>query len=329
MTCFRPMVAYWYKPEFMHDKPFGLEKPIFLMPFAGLEYDYSALLRVPPELRLCLREYLIPCGKCEGCRMDNLRQWQFRAECELKEHEQSAFITLTVSEDQMDKVFPNRCLVHRPFQLFFKRLRKKIGLSVRYLMCGEYGTNSMRPHYHCIVFGWWPSDAVFFKAHDTYCDYLSDTVGRCWTDPDDGSSYGFHTVSPASETAIRYLVGYVLKKCGSSYPVSSPPYLRASCRPSLGLGFFKKYKDDIFSQSGDLQFPNAYVYCGGRKQSLPRYFCKKYAECADNADYVSFMEFRQKCLAERPLVDKCDLDRMADYYKCVTEASHKKRPNEV
>lgn len=42
----------------------------------------------------------------------------------------------------------------RPWQLFCKRLRKRlpVGVSLRYYMCGEYGGKKNRPHYHAIMF---------------------------------------------------------------------------------------------------------------------------------------------------------------------------------
>lgn len=330
MSCTSPLVAWWYKPEFQESRPGGLSRPVIMCKWQGTKYDYSVPLRVPALARPCLQQYLLPCGKCLACRMANCQQWTFRALCELDAHEVSAFITLTVDDSHMQSVFPSFCLCHRPFQLFMKRLRKEIApLQVRYIMCGEYGTHTFRPHYHVIVFGWFPTDAQPFHYRGSYVDFTSATIKRLWSDSDTGESYGFHTVALANEQTIRYLVGYVLKKVDLPSNMAVPPYLRVSTRPALGLDFYKKYESMLFAHDADLHYPNQYVYCGRKKIGLPRYFLKKYQDFADNVDYVSLLKARSRAIAEKPPVDKSDLDRLADYLKCVTLGSHKFRENEV
>lgn len=95
----------------------------------------------------------IPCGKCVLCRRARAEQIGIRAMFEMKGYpslQDHAFVTLTVSDDRLHEVFPGSRLQHRPFQLFMKRLRKR-GVDVRYLMCGEYGERTHRPHYHAIL----------------------------------------------------------------------------------------------------------------------------------------------------------------------------------
>lgn len=323
MPCFHPNVAFWYKPEYADSRPFGLERPMIMGPFMGLDYDYSVALHVKPELRLCLQQYLFPCGKCEGCRIMNMQQWTFRGLCELDKYPVSAFVTLTVDDHFMNTVFPGWHVSHRHFQLFMKRFRKRFpDIGVRYLMCAEYGTHSSRPHYHVVLFGWFPSDYVLLKDMGSYQVFTSNTLSDLWP-------YGFHTVSLANDRTIRYLVGYVMKKCDARFDKEYPPYLRVSTRPAIGLDFFEKYKSELFCKSEDLQFPNSFVFCGSSKSSLPRYFVKKYKQLADNADYVSLMKYRSKKLAEKKPLDKCDLERLEDYFREVTKASHDQREFEV
>lgn len=323
MSCYHPLVAYWYKPEFLASRPGGLSRPVFISEYEGTKYDYSVSLRVPFLARSCLQQYLIPCGKCIGCRLDNCRQWTFRGLCELDEHSISAFITLTVDDEHMSIVFPNGRLQYRPFQLWLKRLRKMIApLQIRYMMCGEYGTHTCRPHYHCIVFGWFPPDYVYFGSPTgKYNVYISDSLKSLWP-------YGFHTVSVANEQTIKYLVGYVLKKVDCDYPRDAPPFLHVSTRPALGLSFFQKYYHEIYSHDGDLQFPNNFVYCGDVRQRVPRYFDKKFNEL-HNVDYVSLLKYRASLLSSKTPLEKCDLQREEDWLKSVTKASHSQRVNEV
>lgn len=329
MSCLHPKVAFWFKPQYLDWKGYrGFNKPVFVGDFRG--WDNVDPPNMPLDVSDKMQAYLMPCGKCLGCRIMNAMQWQFRAECELTKYPVSAFVTLTVNEDSMEKVFPGRELQHRPFQLFMKRFRKAFG-SYRYMMCGEYGTNSLRPHYHVILFGWFPNDVQLWSWNDVYANYISDSLGRLWRDPVDSSSYGFHTVAYANPATIRYLVGYVLKKCDSDCGSLRSPYLRVSTRPAIGLDWYNRYKKEIFCHGNDLTFPNSVVYSlsSGQRQALPRYFLKRFEDEADNVDYVSLKQFRLDELSKRPPVELSDLRREEDYLLQVTKESHKKRINEV
>jgi len=46
-----------------------------------------------------------------------------------------------------------------------KRLRKHYsGRTIRYYMCGEYGENMGRPHYHAVFFNLRFADQLYFKS---------------------------------------------------------------------------------------------------------------------------------------------------------------------
>lgn len=330
MTCFHPSVAAWYKPEYQASRPGSLSKPLFLGLFRGLDVDYTASITLPAWITDKLTLYQLPCGKCEGCRVAQMQQWQFRAECELKNHADNAFITLTVDEPHMNEVFPFYMVRHRFFQLFMKKLRKGLKTTkIRYIMCAEYGTHTLRPHYHVIVFGWFPPDYQYFYTGKTgYTVYTSDCLNRLWTNSD-GDSLGYHTVSVANSQTVRYLVGYVMKKSGSLYyPGFAPPYLRVSTRPAIGLDWYRKYGDSVFAHSG-LNFPNDYVYLGRSKISVPRYYVKKFKENADNVDSVMLSNSRRTALMELPMLDICDLQYKEDYFKQRVKSSHNLRCTEV
>ena len=109
----------------------------------------------------------IPCGKCIGCRLDYTRTWADRLMLELSTTpgQKASFITLTYSPDTVpfcfdedndpDHVSPvSMTLYKRDFQLFMKRLRFSFPeKKLRFLGTGEYGSSSLRPHYHLILFG--------------------------------------------------------------------------------------------------------------------------------------------------------------------------------
>ena len=117
------------------------------------------------ELNVPGVEYInIPCGKCDGCRLDYARQWADRCMLEAKYHDKNSFITLTYNDDNIPVAENgNYTLVKKDFQDFMKRLRESIGdVKIRYYACGEYGSKSLRPHYHAIIFGYdFSEDPIF------------------------------------------------------------------------------------------------------------------------------------------------------------------------
>lgn len=107
---------------------------------------------------------IVPCGKCPECLQKRSEDWAFRIKQEMKQCTSALFLTLTYERTPISKNgFPT--LVKRDFQNFMKRLRKhidsypdKMGYSVihpkrdiKYYACGEYGTKTLRPHYHAIM----------------------------------------------------------------------------------------------------------------------------------------------------------------------------------
>ena len=173
----------------------------------------------------------LPCGKCLLCRKRRAQEIAIRALFEIKSYDplqQHSFITLTVDDDHMKEVFPGARLQHRPFQLFMKRLRKR-GIDVRYLMCGEYGEKTHRPHYHAVLFGWYPSDSYFDACG---CYHGSKMLEQLWP-------FGHLTVDRVNENRVFYVSGYTLK-FGSDQE-RWRPYVRWSRRPGLG----SKYIDDF------------------------------------------------------------------------------------
>ena len=68
----------------------------------------------------------LPCGRCIGCRLERSRQWAIRCMHEASLHKDNVFVTLTYSDEALEKAgnLTLRELRHVDFQLFMKRLRK-------------------------------------------------------------------------------------------------------------------------------------------------------------------------------------------------------------
>lgn len=71
-------------------------------------------------------------------------------------------------------------LYYRDIQLFLKRIRKHIfkyyGEKIRFYVIGEYGTKSLRPHWHCLLFFNSPKLSQAFED----CENLGTTSRKCF-----------------------------------------------------------------------------------------------------------------------------------------------------
>lgn len=187
----------------------------------------------------------VPCGKCLLCRKTRAYELTCRAYMEYMAHPDrpSAFITLTVDDDHMQQVFPGGLLHHRPWQLFAKRFRKSLGgRELRYLMCGEYGERSKRPHYHAIIYGWEPRDPAWSDDGRSYCDSL--LLARCWP-------FGHIMARRVNYNALAYVAGYQLKLDGIEIDGDLDDcqiprnYVKWSRNPGLGYDFLLKFPNMI------------------------------------------------------------------------------------
>lgn len=192
--------------------------------------DIEGDFRPTPDGELVSDRYrplTLPCGKCLLCRKRRAEEIAIRAMLEIKGYDplqDHAFVTLTVDDDHMQQVFPGARLQHRPFQLFMKRMRKR-GIDVRYLMCGEYGEHTHRPHYHVVLFGWYPGDCYFDRLG---CYHGSRTLEELWP-------FGHIRVDRVNPNRVFYVAGYTLKF--GTDEERWQPYVRWSRRPGLGSKF--------------------------------------------------------------------------------------------
>lgn len=215
---------------------------------------------------------LVPCGNCLGCDLERSRQWAVRCMHEASLHEENAFVTLTYDDEHLPMA---GSLDERAFPLFMKRLRKHISpRKVRYFYCGEYGEQMSRPHYHCILFGWWPSDSVHCGFRGDHRVYRSASLAKLW-------DAGFHEIGSVSFDSAAYVARYVTKKirgvaAESHYAAVDgetgevfwrvPEFAQMSRRPGIGAGWFGKFEDELE--------PDGTVVVEGQEVPMPRYYRK-------------------------------------------------------
>lgn len=248
------------------------------------------------------RSIAIPCGKCIGCRLDYSRSWADRMMLELDHSKKAIFVTLTydndhvpIHEDEETGEFGCFSLDKRDLQLFFKRLRKKFDdKEIRYYACGEYGSNTLRPHYHAIIFGLcledFPDRLLRGRNELGQCHFQSDILQRVW-------NQGFVLLADVSWKTCAYVARYVQKKVFQGRVEDilpgdpAPEFGLVSRRPGLGRYFLVEH-EDVFDYSK--------IFVNGVKDGMqiPKYFLK-------------LLKDEKSCLHNRDLYDKIIQERRA------------------
>lgn len=235
--------------------------------------------------------FLLPCGKCMGCRQEYMRSWGIRCYHEAKMWPQNCFVTLTYDP----KYIPPHGVLHYPdFKGFLDRLRKRkqyLDTGVRYFGCGEYGGKHQRPHFHAILFGvdFIDREHMFNKNGNPV--YTSEILRKCW-------GQGNVSVQDACFETARYVAGYAAKKWGSHetnfvhsacdietreefiYP---PENTKKSW--NIGKSWLEKYWRDVFPGNG-----RAELIINGRPQKPP----KAYVDWLRDTHPLEFEKLKEK-----------------------------------
>lgn len=218
------------------------------------------------------RELTLPCGQCHGCRLERSRQWAVRCMHESKMHAHNSFVTLTYSDEHLPK---GGTLRHEDFVKFLKRLRYYYPYEIRYYMCGEYGEQTWRPHYHACLFGHDWNDKTHYTTNSQGDPlYISGRLDKIW-------GMGLCTTGELNFRTAAYTARYIMQKRtgkgsddhyrrytaeGKSYQLK-PEYNEMSRDGGIGLEFMKKYADDIYNEDK--------VIVNGKEQKPPKYYDKQ------------------------------------------------------
>lgn len=212
-----------------------------------------------------------PCGQCRACRKNRAREWGFRAFAEsLSYKDNCIFLNLTFDDEHLvygSKCFPT--LSKEILQTFWKDFRYYVG-KCRYLASGEYGDQTHRPHYHCIVYGVNKDNPVFYDLF--YSPRKKAFIGKCkaW-------KYGEVCLGDVTIGSCQYCAKYVVKrrtgKSGNAYYEKYgilPEFATMSRKPGLGYQYLMDNIKLIRSRN--------YVMLKGHKLPLPRYYENKIYE---------------------------------------------------
>jgi len=202
-------------------------------------------------------------------------------------HQENQFITLTYNEKHLPK---NEGLNHEHFQKFLKRYRFKIApRKITYYMCGEYGENFGRPHYHALIFGHRFKDLENL-GKPSY--FRSPTLETLWP-------YGYSMIGNVTFQSAAYVARYIMKKITGDQAKDhyekchqatgeivqvKPEYNRMSTRPAIGKRWFEQFSSDYENESRQ-------AHVNGKAHQMPKYYLKK-LKAADPDQYEVIMAER-------------------------------------
>lgn len=257
----------------------------------------------------------VPCGQCAGCQQDYSRQWAIRCIMEASNWEDNIFLTLTYDEDHLpdyenDEIVDKNGVIYendgtwkgalqpRDWELFMKKLREHWRkhynhTGIKFYMCGEYGGQNGRPHYHAILFNF-PIKWKELKIHRMNVDgsiiYECPEIKEIW-------EKGFITVAEVNWDTCAYVARYVMKKL-KAIPAPElyyeqgqiPEFVRMSRRPGIGKENFKPE-----------WYTNDEIIIKGHRQNIqtvrpPKYYDKMYDEL--NHEHMNSIKNQRKEQAE-------------------------------
>lgn len=271
MACYHPMKAIRKKGE----------KTYKIMPKSDDTRDWI------PYVDKSTGEYydqiLLPCGKCIGCRLEYSRQWANRCVLESLDHprETNWFLTLTFNDNCLKDYVNDRGFATvrtDDITTFMKALRGRWSTQhnvdgIRFFGASEYGDESMRPHYHILVFGLPLYDLVKYKNNfQGDVIYSSEELDHVW-------KRGFVRVAEFNWNTAAYTARYVMKKangmnaCFYDALGIEPEKTRMSRMPGIGQGYLEKHIHEIY-ELDEIVLPAS---AGGKLQviSPPKYYDRK------------------------------------------------------
>lgn len=274
MQCFHPWVAY---------------QPLAGGPISMVE-------------RHDMRQLTLPCGRCVGCKLRRARSWAIRCMHESQLHPQSIFVTLTYDDEHLPL---DQSLNYKHFQDFMKRLRWHFKVpGIRFYMCGEYGEETSRPHYHAILFGVVFNDNDYWSTTNGFRQYRSKTLDKLW-------SHGQCMIGSVTLESAGYCARYIMKKFtgdGSKYHdqivdldsgevrFRVKPFNRMSLKPGVGHNWLMKYLGDVF--------PHGKVVANGVEVSAPRYYEKMFEKL--DFDAYESLQFKKDAFGRSRFEDNSD-----------------------
>lgn len=257
----------------------------------------------------------LPCRKCLPCRIAIGREKAIRCWHESKCHEDNIFLTLTYDDDHC----PNG-LEYSHFQKFMKDLRERLSRDVRckdesyisFMVTGEFGEKTKRPHWHAILFNYKPEDAVSSYATEMGEEvFTSKFVDELW-------GRGFCNFGSVTMDSASYVARYAAKKLvhGKDDEHEFHPVHKTSKGRPIGRSWIEKNWRFTF-ENGFVVLPN------GEKASIPRYYCDwfKRTHPVEYGVYVSTVR-HEMCLRAEASARKEELEFLSSIMSYLPEGGY-------
>lgn len=172
-------------------------------------------------------------------------------------------------------------------------------------MCGEYGEEFGRPHFHACLFGADFADKLYLSRTGSGSKlYRSAELEKLWT-------HGFSSIGDVTFESAAYVARYVMKKVTGNLAKEHYNYVdeesgeilrrvaefnRMSLRPGIGANWLRKFEKDVY--------PEGKIVVNGMKANPPRYYDKLFAKWDE--DGAESLKFGREVLARTRFADNTD-----------------------
>lgn len=173
-------------------------------------------------------------------------------------HPENMFLTLTYNNENLPA---DGKLKYEDFQVFVRKLRKITNNKIGYIVTGEYGEKTKRPHWHALIFNFRPTDAKYhYTSHSGDKVYTSQTISKLW-------NKGHIEFGQVNINSAGYVARYAAKKLvhGKDQDHQYHPIHKTSSKHAIGKKYVEKYWKNIFDL-GYIVLPNF------QKVPIPRYY---------------------------------------------------------
>lgn len=229
----------------------------------------------------------IPCGNCIGCKLDYSKSWAIRCMLESSFYDENYFITLTYDDENNP-----RNLIKDDLRKFIKKLRTYLVRSgkpeIRFFSCGEYGSKTLRPHFHLIVFNLKLDDKKLYKRSPTGDNlYTSEFISNIW-------NKGFAIIGDVTYNSCGYVARYCMKKFKKNDMTDfnfNNEFILMSRRPGIGSNYFDEHKTDIY------KYDSIYFNFGNSSNMTPPKYYDRLLDKID-PDLLKKIKDKRKLIAD-------------------------------